>query len=260
MNQTCCKNFAPLYTSDMLYDIDEEDENALSIIRSSITDILSNGGQSQNLDHWNDGINYSQHIKQISVGPRCNRCGNPCGDDVIYQGNLAFHTCHFTCRNCNEPLKVAISVNNEIYCQKCASQVLPQSNCCCICNAPRNKSSVIAGGRCYCKEHFRCATCNKILDIASFRQYNGHFYCQEHCPDEFLPICAGCSRQIIGSKVICACSNNKYHPECFNCIKCGKSLVDQKYTQYEGNPICVSCFKQLPKGIKTYIAMTQSSH
>ncbi|OHS99731.1 hypothetical protein TRFO_33812 [Tritrichomonas foetus] len=278
MTEACYPNITPFLPpcDNSFYEIDEEDEAALNVIRSSISDLLTisnatsssyDGADSSPLFNYNSSLfdvpiqsPIVQQSNLISIGPRCSRCGNPCGEDAIYQGNLAFHARHFTCRECGKALKVAISVNNEIYCQVCAKKVAPQSNCCYICNTPRSQSSIIAAGRCYCREHFRCATCNQILDIASFKQFNGHFYCEEHCPTDQLPICAGCNRQILSSKIICACSNNKFHQECFNCVKCQKNLVDQKYTVYNERPICVNCFKHLPKEVKTAIAKNPFRH
>ena len=328
------------------FDIDEEDEAALSIIRSSITDLLSQSRVCNDnflMDSYTNPNLFNQHetpssqdntfyssgtksdifnnpkispISQqreserphscnslpnnvnflsnysfsnlnmnsnpptipIDFGPRCARCGNPCGDDVIYQGNLAFHSSHFTCKECRTKLKVGILLNNDVYCQSCAAKVTPQSNNCCVCNSPRSSTSIVIGSRCFCKEHFVCAHCGKILDSTSFKRspIDGNFYCESHCPNEDkFPICAGCGRPIVtknspsqasssissfypSSKVICAslCGTKaKFHSECFNCYICNKSLVDlPKYTVYKERPICVNCFKQLPREVQTSIA------
>lgn len=337
MAQTYYTSSGSFHIPDMncRFDIDEEDEAALSIIRSSITGLLSQNNDSidnilmnphENMNLFNhettslqtdayyinnnsktspflqqkeserphscnslpNNLNFSSNYymnsdfnsstKPADFGPRCTRCGNPCGDDVIYQGNLAFHSAHFTCKECRTKLKVGILLNNDVYCQSCASKITPQSNNCCICNSPRSTTSIVIGGRCFCKEHFVCASCGKILDSSSFKhsQIDGNFYCESHYPKEdIFPICAGCGRPIItknslskasstissfypSSKVICAslCGTKaKFHSECFNCYICNKSLVElPKYTVYGGRPICVTCFKQLPKDVQASIA------
>lgn len=346
MAQTYYTSSGSFHIPDMncRFDIDEEDEAALSIIRSSITDLLSNNSECMDnilTDQHADAIFFSQHESispqtnifhscgtksnifdeskinplpqqkdserprssnslpnnfnytphysfshmntntptlPVDFGPRCTRCGNPCGDDVIYQGNLAFHSAHFTCKECRKNLKVGILLNNDVYCQSCAAKVTPQSNNCCVCNSPRPSASVVIGGRCFCKEHFVCACCGKILDPTSYKRspIDGNFYCESHCPKEdTFPMCAGCGRPIVtknspsqayssissfypSSKVICASicgSKVKFHSECFNCYICNKSLVDlPKYTVYDGRPICVNCFKQLPREVQTSIA------
>lgn len=272
------------------FEIDEEDEAALSVIRSSLCEFLGNGGDdnlNSNLYTIQNDVNHffekdtisigvpqscppsssaMEYPLSVDLGPRCIRCGNPCGEDVIYHGNLAFHSCHFNCYECGAPLTVGISLNNEVFCQLCASTVKPQDTTCCICHSPKTSTSIVVEDRCFCRDHFMCAHCGKLLNIASFKRSNidGNFYCEEHCPNETFLLCAGCKLPITvnspmsDSKAISAYIGEKslkFHSHCFNCNICHKSLVTpHKYTVYEEQPICLKCFKNLPKKVQSSIA------
>ena len=97
-------------------------------------------------------------------GPRCNRCGNPCGEDAIYHGSMAFHKDHFTCYKCGSMIKIPVFVNGEMYCKRCGKDIQPKSYTCFVCGAPRNMESVIIDEKCYCKKHFQCSICGCILN------------------------------------------------------------------------------------------------
>ena len=216
--------------------MDPEDEQVLELIRAS---------QPEAADECDEAW-----APLASFGPRCHRCGNPCGDDVVYHGSLAFHRCHFTCRRCRSALRVPISVNGDVYCQSCAPHVEPGSHVCCVCQQPRNSESIVVAGRCFCPQHFTCRACGVVLDPETFGQRGGEFFCPEHVPD--MAVCAACGMEVNSRRVIAnGCS---YHADCFCCSMCGTNLVDQKYTTYDGRPICVRCFKGLPKGVQAGIA------
>lgn len=223
--------------------MDAEDEQILSLFRNSQSqdDLASISDES-----W---------AAFASFGPRCNRCGNPCGDDVVYHGSMAFHRRHFTCKGCNSTLIVPIAINNELYCQSCAPHVQPESHSCCVCHQPRNPASVIAAGRCFCREHFKCKTCGSILDLDTFRQRGGDFFCREHVPNPPAShICAKCHREVTERKVIVF--GKTYHPDCFSCAQCLAPLDHKKYTTYQDKPICIDCFNNLPKSVQAGLAKT----
>ena len=156
-----------------------EDEEVLQIIQSmNSTEVADDTSV---LESWS---------ACVSFGPRCARCGNPCGDDVVYVGSLAFHKRHLKCRKCGKRMQVPIIINGDIYCQNCSKLVKPRQNTCEICHQIVDETGVSVGGKSYCADHFRCATCNCRLSISNYKQKGGKFYCPQHVPpstgDSFL--------------------------------------------------------------------------
>lgn len=187
-----------------------------------------------------------------SFGPRCNRCGNPCGNDVIFCENLAYHKRHFTCKKCKSRLSEAIPISGEIYCKNCAPTVKPSAHCCFVCGAPRTENSIVVAGHVFCHHHFRCSTCQTPLDINNFTQRQGRFYCPQHVPVRPALICEKCKREI-PSKAI-HCMGHYYHSECFRCVVCDASLAGKEYTTTGNGPLCTNCFNKLPKTTKLAVA------
>lgn len=219
------------------------DEEVLHIIRSS----------GSNQEPAPPHLTNESWATFASFGPRCTRCGNPCGDDVVYHGSLAFHRRHFSCKRCGCALRIPMSINGDIYCQQCAKHIQPQSHCCAVCHAPRTASSIIAASQCFCPDHFRCSTCGCKLDNETYRQRAGKFYCLEHIPrppQQFT--CAVCNREIPDRRIVAF--GKTFHPDCFCCTMCHQNLANQKYTGIDNKPLCLKCFKHLPRQVQISIA------
>lgn len=152
--------------------MEPEDEEVLRIIQSLGSTETDNDNAM--LESWSPFA---------SFGPRCTRCGNPCGDDVVYCGSLAFHKRHFKCRKCGQAMQVPITINGDVYCQNCSKIVRPKQNTCCVCHQIADDRSICVAGKCFCLDHFRCAKCNALLSPANFRQRQGKFYCPNHVPE-----------------------------------------------------------------------------
>lgn len=235
-----------------------DDDDVMRIIRtcdSHSSSTSNNSNQSPksitSLESWSSFSNY---------GPLCTRCGRPTGDDSIFIKSLPFHHRHFTCRRCNVPLsfETASECDGEIFCQNCASlQSGKESsfNTAMVCNAcgsPKGSTSIVVGGKCFCKNHFRCATCNCELDIDKFVQKDGLYYCLKHEPQRPKNICGKCGAEV-EERAINALGK-VYHPGCFSCALCNRSLANQPYTAWKNEPICRECFKKLPKHIRQAIS------
>ena len=39
-------------------------------------------------------------------------------------------------------------------------------------------------------------------------------------------------------------NENKYHPECFRCIKCNEIINDSEFHKENGKPCCIECFNK----------------
>ena len=153
-----------------------EDEEVLQIIQSMNSPEVAD--DTSVLESWS---------ACVSFGPRCARCGNPCGDDVVYVGSLAFHKRHLKCRKCGKRMQVPIIINGDIYCQNCSKLVKPRQNTCEICHKIVDETGVSIAGKSYCSDHFRCAICNCPLSISNYKQKDGKFYCPQHISTPSTP-------------------------------------------------------------------------
>lgn len=224
--------------------MEPEDEEVLKIIRS-----LGNGNIPDCQNSEITTLPYENFQPLASFGPRCTRCGNPCGNDVYYHGPLPFHKRHFVCKRCNGALHVPITVNGDVYCQNCARSIKPKPPTCCKCHAPVADKSVIVAGKCFCQDHFRCAFCNNILNANNFIQRAGKFYCPDHIPEPTKAACSVCNLPIEGSSV--DKNGILMHPECFRCSICHQNLDHLPCSFIKNKPYCLSCADKAQASVRS---------
>lgn len=57
-----------------------------------------------------------------------------------------------------------------------------------------------------------------------------------------VPGCLCCREEIFEScPFVIDCEGYNYHPECFNCVKCGDNIGDGNYKQTKDGPVCLPC-------------------
>ena len=72
---------------------------------------------------------YGDYLSEpLSFGPRCARCGMPCGNDAIYFGTLTFHKRQFNCKICGSSLDFPIVINDDLYCKSCVTKMKKKGN------------------------------------------------------------------------------------------------------------------------------------
>ncbi|KAL7060998.1 hypothetical protein AAHC03_09540 [Spirometra sp. Aus1] len=88
---------------------------------------------------------------------------------------------------------------------------------------------------------FVCTQCKGKLAGMNFRSKNGGNYCDNCYTEKFQPKCSKCAK-VIGLNVKYSKYKNKcYHPECFACSKCKKSIQGEQFNELEGQFTCVNC-------------------
>ncbi|XP_049703021.2 PDZ and LIM domain protein Zasp isoform X5 [Helicoverpa armigera] len=116
---------------------------------------------------------------------------------------------------------------------------------CASCNGHIRGPFITALGRIWCPEHFICvnATCRRPLQDIGFVEENGQLYC-EFCFEQYIaPACDKCHAKIKGD-----CLNaigKHYHPECFNCVYCGKLFGNNPFFLEDGLPYCEADWNDL---------------
>ncbi|XP_068630665.1 LIM domain-binding protein 3-like isoform X1 [Battus philenor] len=117
---------------------------------------------------------------------------------------------------------------------------------CHICDKAITRGPFITAlGRIWCPEHFVCvnATCRRQLQDIGFVEENGQLYC-EFCFEQYIaPACDKCHAKIKGD-----CLNaigKHFHPECFNCVYCGKLFGNNPFFLEDGLPYCETDWNEL---------------
>nr|CAI5847512.1 unnamed protein product [Callosobruchus analis] len=116
---------------------------------------------------------------------------------------------------------------------------------CASCSMQIRGPFITALGKIWCPNHFICATpsCRRPLQDLGFVEEKGQLYC-EYCFEKYLaPTCAKCSTKI---KTDCLKAIGKnFHPECFNCVYCGKLFGNSSFFIEDGSPYCEADWNEL---------------
>lgn len=115
-----------------------------------------------------------------------------------------------------------------------------------------------------------CATpsCRRPLQDLGFVEEKGQLYC-EYCFEQYLaPPCSKCNGKIKGVsdcnqsinvilttyffKDCLKAIGKNFHPECFNCVYCGKLFGNNPFFLEDGNPYCEAGKLQLNKILTFY--------
>ncbi|KAF6715757.1 LIM domain kinase 1 [Oryzias melastigma] len=90
----------------------------------------------------------------------------------------------------------------------------------------------------------RCCECDCILSHWYYER-EGQLFCKKHYWSRFGEHCHGCKETILTGLIMVA-GEQKYHPECFTCIKCEMVIGDgDTYTLIERSKLyCGHCFSQ----------------
>uniref|UniRef100_A0A1Y1MEG5 LIM zinc-binding domain-containing protein n=1 Tax=Photinus pyralis TaxID=7054 RepID=A0A1Y1MEG5_PHOPY len=121
-----------------------------------------------------------------------------------------------------------------------------RSNVCCVCRTEKERGPFITAlGKIWCPDHFICATpsCRRPLHDLGFVEEHGQLYC-EYCFEQYLaPPCSKCNAKIKGD-CLKAIGRN-FHPECFNCVYCGKLFGNSPFFLEDAQPYCETDWNEL---------------
>lgn len=116
------------------------------------------------------------------------------------------------------------------FCAKCGSQIVGDT------------PGVTALGNAYHVNCFTCDVCQKQLAGCSFYNVDGKNLCQVDYMNS-LEKCDKCMTPI--TQKILRAMGKPWHPECFACPACSKSLDGIPFTvDKEGQPYCLDCYHE----------------
>jgi len=200
--------------------------------------------------------------------PKCTSCGKMVdGESVVIKGSeeKVFHKECVTCTKCSEPIEGKYFVEDgNMICHGCLEKEYGGRNCD-ICKEDIVGECLVSKGKNYHKTCVKCSICEENL-TGKFFTLGEKFLCEKDYK-ETRKMCSDCGEQISGpyytledNAIVCAMDFKKrlgnckkcgelvegrimkvsdmaYHPDCFCCVVCEKSVVGEPFTQDEENNI-----------------------
>eukprot|EP01116_Phalansterium_solitarium_P002343 TRINITY_DN122_c0_g1_i3.p1 TRINITY_DN122_c0_g1~~TRINITY_DN122_c0_g1_i3.p1 ORF type:complete len:392 (-),score=80.57 TRINITY_DN122_c0_g1_i3:121-1296(-) len=166
---------------------------------------------------------------------KCSRCRQPILAKVIEANGLFFHADHLLCLECDAPLDAGFRESlGLLYCPKHADG--PKT--CFGCRGKiQNEEVLIAMGRTWHEQHFKCCECQQPPPHGSFCERDGKAYCEKDFDRLFSPKCHECRKPITGRVV--SAMGVQWHAEHFVCTQCKTSLTGGvAYRIRDDKPYC----------------------
>ncbi|CAF1369966.1 unnamed protein product, partial [Didymodactylos carnosus] len=102
---------------------------------------------------------------------------------------------------------------------------------------------ITAIGRTWCVDHFRCSKCTINLTECGFVEEKGKLYCELDFEKYLAPKCHKCHQAIL--KECCHALDKSWHPDCFVCTNCKKSISTGSFHVENGQPYCLEDFRRM---------------
>merc|ERR1711907_144942 len=183
------------------------------------------------------GCTYCEPCYISKKAPKCASCGRPIVGDCIEAGGNRYHPQCFCCTQCKKsfPDGKFVQENGRAYCQTCfVNKKAPK---CVKCkNAVVGEGVSLENGDTYHSTCLTCATCATSLRSGQIHKRSSQLYCRQCFGNNFAPKCHKCSMPIVDTSLTAL--GKQFHPECFGCHRCGKSLKDGKFVELDGRPWC----------------------
>jgi len=170
----------------------------------------------------------------------CGSCGISIDGEASVVGEIHFHPKCFVCADCKNPLGTAkyYIIGGKNYCEQCRYKYLEK---CTKCDKVIENETVRpkGSGKPYHTDCFCCVKCEQPLQGKYFTNETG-MIC-ENCFAASREKCARCGRAIMESTL--KALDQVYHPKCFVCSMCPKSLEGVEFFVTEDKkPMCKECF------------------
>lgn len=181
----------------------------------------------------------------------CQRCKRDIdlkeGSEIQFH-KRSYHPDCFKCTRCHRNLsdtpKTNFAVHNdgEPLCLECETEL---AKVCDACQRPIvGEKSVTFDEKAFHTDCFRCGQCRKVLlNEKDLHKHDSKPCCDDCYKKDFAPRCVECSGPIGAGKLI-VYETKKYHPECFRCGQCHKSMVEREFFARDSKPCCVSCYNE----------------
>ncbi|GMT19340.1 hypothetical protein PFISCL1PPCAC_10637, partial [Pristionchus fissidentatus] len=134
------------------------------------------------------------------------------------------------------------TLNSDTLSSKHGVSTIPKGDCA-YCNKPIIGQVVIALGKMWHPEHYKCCECEEELGHRNFFERSGKAYCEEDYHKLFSPRCGACNGPIRDRCVTAL--GKQFHIEHFTCDECGREFGDDGFHEKNGRPYCREDFFRL---------------
>lgn len=236
----------------------------------------ANFGNSGNYDLTDPEILARIGNRAIKTVNKSNKVCDHCHVELTEDGCTAFgkvyHKDCFRCHGCKKRLDGKFfSKDENAYCAKCFKST--QEQCCVckqkivgdcvvnnntyyhpgcmkchICDEPLRGSYLFFQNKPICERDFKlrqsvCFVCENPIE-GTYYELDGKVYCEEHYMSHMNDTCVRCNSPIEGEHV--KITGASFHPACFKCQACQKSLVGKQFSTDDKNRVyCPECYTKL---------------
>ena len=108
-----------------------------------------------------------------------------------------------------------------------------------MCDEPLRNSYLFFQNKPICEKDFKthagvCCVCKEAI-MGKYYQLNDQIYCEEDYLNHMKDNCSRCGNNIEGEHV--KITGASFHPKCFKCQACDKSLVGMTFTTDDKNKV-----------------------
>jgi len=203
------------------------------------------GGEVDEIDMIINGMASTYDTKNMDpVAGYCRTCKGviPARENYFETMGYKHHGKCWTCVFCRKQLGSGTFYERKggIYCDACyRNNILPK---CFRCGDPIATGELInADGKKYHPSCFACPVCNKTLLNYLFR--DGHAFCEQHYYERYNPKCHVCHQPLKETTVTAL--GREWHPNCFACERCNKTIGVGSFYSHHGRPVCHSCYEHV---------------
>jgi len=200
----------------------------------------------------------------------CDHCNRELTEDGCTAFGKVFHKECFRCHGCKKRLDGKFfSKDDNAYCAKCHKS--NQESCvvckqkivgdcivnnntyyhpgcmkCQVCDEALRTSYLFFQNKPICEKCFKvhqsvCVVCQNPIE-GNYYMLNDQVYCEEHYLSHMKDTCVVCNNPVEGEHVKIA-GDITFHPQCFNCQVCAKSLVGKTFSTDDKNQVyCPECY------------------
>ncbi|XP_028397638.1 four and a half LIM domains protein 2-like isoform X2 [Dendronephthya gigantea] len=187
-----------------------------------------------------------RHYAELD-GHRCSGC-----DELIFVSEYShamdkdWHEDHFTCVNCEKPLKREkfVSVDGRPCCTQCYNKAV--ANVCDECGqaiGPGSKD-IIVRDRHWHESCFVCSSCSKQLLNEGFTFQGDDLICHKCRGIDPAKNCAQCKQELLPGEKKVGYQNATYHESCFTCCRCDEPIGAEQFINKEDKRYCQPCFNK----------------
>jgi paxillin len=168
-------------------------------------------------------------------------------EQFCFRGKKYF-VCFPNCLQCTSCLRTptvsecCVYGHQTLLCRECFNT--GSEHICAICGEPVFDSSP---GRFdsfwFHAEHFKCVVCSVALKNNTAIFVDGVLKCRTCSLDEKSK-CKGCKGETAGTVGVVTACGSQWHPACFLCQFCQKSVMNDSIVNIQGKPSCLKCYRK----------------